>query len=282
MQTFPLPSAFETNSHVPAPGWPVAAPSLPCPRVRLFDIDIAQIGLAAAVKQIQEWCRGPRSPCRYVVTPNVDHLVILNERADFRAAYTDADLVLADGWPVVLASRLLGRGLPERVAGSDVVPALFQGWSTESPLRVYLLGAAPGVAEEASRRLSVCPGVMVAGSYSPPPGFENDERENQFILQQISCAAPDLLLVGLGAPKQELWVHTHRRRLHARVAFCGGAVIDFLAGSRVRAPRWMQQSGLEWLHRLANEPRRLARRYWRDACIFPQLFWREWKRARAR
>ena len=99
-------------------------------------------------------------------------------------------------------------------------------------------------------------------------------------LVKDQVARPDVLVVGLGAPKQELWVHKHRERLTAKVALCVGATIDFLAGERRRAPAWMQEAGLEWLYRVASEPRRLAARYAKDALIFPRLFAREWWRLR--
>jgi N-acetylglucosaminyldiphosphoundecaprenol N-acetyl-beta-D-mannosaminyltransferase len=165
------------------------------------------------------------------------------------------------------------------VAGSDLVPALCQLASeADRPLRLFLLGAMPGVAERAKenieRRWSP---VSVAGLYSPPFGFEKDDDENAKILDMIAAAQPDILVVGLGAPKQEFWVHDHRRQIAAPAALCVGATIDFLAGEKKRAPRWMQKSGLEWLHRMASEPKRLARRYAKDAWIFPQLVWQEWQ-----
>jgi N-acetylglucosaminyldiphosphoundecaprenol N-acetyl-beta-D-mannosaminyltransferase len=107
--------------------------------------------------------------------------------------------------------------------------------------------------------------------------FENDDRRT-FDLAAVAAAAPDLLVVGLCAPKQELWVHRHHRQLQAKVALCAGATIDFLAGHRRRSPAWMQLIGLEWVHRVLAEPRRLAGRYARDAWVFPQLVWREWRR----
>jgi N-acetylglucosaminyldiphosphoundecaprenol N-acetyl-beta-D-mannosaminyltransferase len=113
------------------------------------------------------------------------------------------------------------------------------------------------------------------GTYSPPLGFENDDAETARILIAIAAAAPDLLVVGLGAPKQELWVHRHHRQLSANVALCVGATIDFLAGKKRRSPVWMRRAGLEWAHRVMVEPRRLAGRYARDAWVFPQLVWRE-------
>jgi N-acetylglucosaminyldiphosphoundecaprenol N-acetyl-beta-D-mannosaminyltransferase len=231
--------------------------------------------------QAVEWVlatakKGPR-PCQFVVTPNADHALILQENPRLRSAYRDAALVIADGWPVVLASRLLGRPLAERVTGSDLVPSVFAAASPRDPIRVYLLGAAPGVAERASRVIEQrYPGVRVVGAYGPPFGFERDAAENDRILERINAACAELLLVGLGAPKQELWVHTHRERIDAAVALCIGATIDFLAGEKARAPWIMQRLGLEWFHRAMTEPRRLVPRYARNAIEFPKLVYREW------
>jgi N-acetylglucosaminyldiphosphoundecaprenol N-acetyl-beta-D-mannosaminyltransferase len=232
------------------------------------------------IEQLQAWCAAPRAAaCRYVVTPNVDHLVILKNRADLREAYEEASLVLADGAPLVMASRWFGKPLPERVAGSDLVPQLFAA-SAAAPIRLFLLGAASGVAEIAADRIhGTWTGIDVVGTYSPPIGFENDATENERIFTAISAVKPDLLIIGLGAPKQELWIHKNRHRVGAKVAICAGATIDFLAGHRRRSPLWMRRVGLEWLHRVASEPRRLAGRYARDAWEFPQLLWREWRRS---
>jgi N-acetylglucosaminyldiphosphoundecaprenol N-acetyl-beta-D-mannosaminyltransferase len=249
-------------------------------RIRLFGIEIDALRMNDAVARVFDWLDQPAGPCRFVVTPNVDHTVLVQTNAELRAAYRDAGLVLADGWPVVAASRLLRRPLPERVAGSDLTPALFAAAQHQRPLRVYLLGAAPGVGERAAKNIRQrWPAVEVVGVYSPPLGFERDEQENRAILDRIRAAAPDVLIVGLGAPKQELWVHRHQHELAARAALCVGATIDFLAGEKRRAPKVLQRIGLEWLHRMLSEPRRLVRRYARDAWIFPQLVWREWRAA---
>jgi N-acetylglucosaminyldiphosphoundecaprenol N-acetyl-beta-D-mannosaminyltransferase len=244
----------------------------------LFGMKIARVTMRETIDQLLAWCREPRpQSCRYVVTPNVDHAVMFQHRGDLREAYADAALVLADGAPIVAASRLFGKALPERVAGSDLVPKLF-GAAHSFPLRVFLLGAAEGVAELAAQRIHKdWPEVRVVGTYSPPVGFEKDAAENARILGAIAAAAPDLLVVGFGAPKQELWVHRYQVEVQAKVALCVGATIDFLAGHRRRSPVWMRRTGLEWLHRVAAEPRRLAARYARDAWEFPQLLWREWR-----
>jgi N-acetylglucosaminyldiphosphoundecaprenol N-acetyl-beta-D-mannosaminyltransferase len=246
-------------------------------RVTLFGMQIDSLTMPQTIERIQSWIAAG-GPCRYAVTPNVDHAVMYQHSEPLRKAYADASLVLADGMPVLWASRLLRRPLPQRVPGSDLVPALFQ--SAQQPLTVYLLGAAPGVAERAAWQIERrWPQVRVVGSYSPPLGFERDERENLEILARIRTSRPDVLIVGLGAPKQELWLQAHRDQIAAPVALAVGATIDFLAGEKARAPRWMRRIGLEWVHRLFTEPRRLAARYARDAWIFPQLVWSEWRTA---
>jgi len=249
--------------------------------VRLFGMEIDRVTMSQAVERVLDLAADHESGCRYVVTPNLDHAVMFQENSALRAAYADAALILADGWPLVTASRWLGKPLPERVAGSDLTPALFSAaCQTRRPLRVFLLGAAPGVAERAAQAIEKrWPAVHVCGHCSPPLGFEREPATNKRILEQVAAARPDLLVVGLGAPKQELWLHAHRDELEVPVALGVGATIDFLAGERRRAPRWMQQVHLEWLHRLASEPRRLAARYWRDATVFPRLLYRDWREA---
>ncbi len=283
-----IPQAVATTSRLPLDFrrpqqiQPAAAIDHP-PIVRLFGMKIDSLTMAQTLDAVLGWCRQPRGvACRYVVTPNVDHAVMFQTNDQLRAAYAGAALVLADGAPVVVASRLLGRSLPERVAGSDLAPALFKRVDTEDAdsqaLRVFLLGAGPGVADRAAANIeSRWRGVQVVGTLSPPLEFERRPAENERILRAIAGAAPDLLLVGLGAPKQELWVHAHADRLAAKAALCIGATIDFLAGEKRRAPRWMRRLGLEWIHRLAAEPQRLGKRYLRDAWIFPQLVWRDWR-----
>jgi N-acetylglucosaminyldiphosphoundecaprenol N-acetyl-beta-D-mannosaminyltransferase len=254
--------------------------------VRLFGMTVDVLTMRETVDAVLGWTREARgAACRFVVTPNVDHAVIFQSSEPLRAAYAAASLVLADGAPVVVASRLLRRGLPERVPGSDLAPAMFKRVAADRPgggppLRVFLLGAGPGVAERAAANIATrWPGVEVVGTLSPPLGFECDAAENERILASIAAVQPDLLLVGFGAPKQELWTHAHAARIEAKAALCIGATIDFLAGEKRRAPRWMRRLGIEWMHRLSTEPRRLAKRYLRDAWIFPRLVWREWRGA---
>jgi N-acetylglucosaminyldiphosphoundecaprenol N-acetyl-beta-D-mannosaminyltransferase len=244
---------------------------------QLFGITIHSLDMQGAVARVLALASDQGAPrCRYVVTPNLNHIVMLSQREDLHAAYSDAALVVADGSPLLWTARALGHPLPCRIAGSDLVPAIFEAVSASAPLTTFFLGAAPGVAERAKLNVERrWPHVRVVGTHSPPMGFEYDPRENGRALELVAQARPDLLLVGLGAPKQELWVHRHQDQLCAAVALCVGATIDFLAGEKSRAPRWMRKLALEWLYRVAQEPKRLAPRYFWDGVRFPRILYRE-------
>ena len=212
-----------------------------------------------------------------VFTPNVDHVVNAERMPALAEAYARADLCLADGMPLVWASRVLGPALPERVAGSDLAGPLlaraaFLGW------RVFLLGGRSGAAENAAEALRRS-GVQVVGAEGPPVGA--DGSVDPAVLERIRTAAPSLLLVGLGSPKQELFIDRYRPGLGSAVCFACGAVIDFLAGEFPRAPRWMVRTGLEWAYRLGREPRRLWRRYLVNDPAFLRILARDWNARRS-
>ncbi len=250
-------------------------------RIPLCGATVDALRLDEAVTLMLEWATAPQERLRYVVTPNVHHAVLLQESQDLRDAYDGADLVLADGVPLIVLAKLVGEPLPERVAGSDLVPLMLA--RAPKGLRVFLLGAGPGVGDRAAARIhEQWPGVEVVGVYDPPMGFDRDPAATAHAVERVNAAAPDLLVIGLGAPKQEKWVHAHRDQLNARVAVCAGATIDFLAGELARAPEWMQRHGLEWAHRVWSEPRRLGPRYARDAVAFPRVALREFADRRRR
>jgi N-acetylglucosaminyldiphosphoundecaprenol N-acetyl-beta-D-mannosaminyltransferase len=196
-----------------------------------------------------------------VFTPNVDHVVMADENARFRDVYSRASLSLADGMPLLWASRLLGKRLPEKVSGSDFVPLLLER-AAERQWRVYFLGGAPGVAALAREKLrDQLPRLEVVGVDAPriEPGGPAGERDR--LVERIRETRPHIVLVALGAPKQELWIDEVRDALRPAVLLGVGASLDFVAGVVPRAPRWMSNAGLEWLFRLRREPRRLWRRY---------------------
>ncbi len=210
----------------------------------------------------------------YVVTPNVDHVVRLEKDEKFCGAYRDASLVLTDGQPLIWISRLLKCPIREKISGSDLFPRLC-GLAAAQGYRMYFLGAAEGVAQLAAENLKkVYPKLVVTGTYSPPYGFEKDPAEVEKIWEMIKKASPDLLIVGLGTPKQEIFLWENRDRLDGILAFGFGASLDFAAGKARRAPRWMQKCGLEWFYRLCREPRRLFKRYLVDDVKILPLVWK--------
>lgn len=194
-----------------------------------------------------------------VFTPNVDHIVMAEHDATFRAAYEAASLSLVDGTPVLWASRALGDALPEKISGSDFAPALLEV-AAKKKWRIYLLGGAEGSAEKAAKVLEER-GVKVVGFSSPRVTVSASADAHAVIADEIIRAAPDVILVALGAPKQELFSYAIAERVRPAVLLGVGATIDFLAGAVPRAPAWVSRSGLEWLYRLGREPRRLWRRY---------------------
>ena len=247
-------------------------------RVKLFGVEIDLYSMSETVDIIMQWIRQPEKNCKFVVTPNVDHIVKVQVDIGLQAAYKQAALVVTDGKPVVWAASLLGLNIPGTVPGSDLVPAIFDvAQASKTPIKVFLLGAMPGVADRAKENiLEKWPIVKVVGTLSPNFGFDKKPKESQAICDAVNNSDADLLVLGLGAPKQELWVTQYAPHIQVKVALCVGATIDFLAGEKARAPVWMRKMGLEWLHRMFSEPRRLAKRYLIDAVVFPRLILKEW------
>jgi N-acetylglucosaminyldiphosphoundecaprenol N-acetyl-beta-D-mannosaminyltransferase len=200
-------------------------------------------------------------PCQQVVTVNPEFLMAAQRDRVFQRAINEAALVVADGMGIVWATRFLREPVPERITGTDLLPLLAQRCA-EKGYRLYLLGAAPGVAELAAERLrTLAPGVQIVGTYagSPAPTEEDD------ILERVRAAQVDVLCVAYGAPAQELWIYRNLARLPVAVALGVGGAYDFLSGRQRRAPRAMQRLGLEWLYRLYREPWR-----WRRMLALPQ------------
>lgn len=204
-----------------------------------------------------------------VLTPNVDHVVLAEHDDALVAAYAGASLSLVDGKPLVWLGRLLGRPFPDKISGSDLVEPLAERAAREG-LPLFLLGAKEGVGARAAAALSSrYPSLRVAGVLAPPLGFDADVEHNRAVVAKVCAARPALVLVALGAPRQERWIEAHRHALAPAVLLGIGGTLDFLAGEKVRAPRLLSELGLEWAFRLAQEPRRMAERYLvRDRAFF--------------
>jgi len=243
------------------------------PSIAILGVPFDNVTTSEALDRIDQMIIS-RKP-HYLATANVDFLVKAREDVELRRILFDADLVLCDGTPLLWVSRFLGNPLPERVAGADVVPRLMQ-LAAERKYRIFLLGATPdSVARAADNLLDANPELNIVGYYSPP--FNKlIEMDHEEIKHRIATARPDVLLVSFGCPKQEKWIAMHYRDLGVPVAAGVGATIDFLAGKIPRAPIWMQHSGLEWIYRLIQEPRRLFRRYIKDLWIFSWSILAQW------
>ena len=202
-----------------------------------------------------------------VFTVNPDHLCHLQANAAFHAAYQQADVVTCDSHYVKLAMRLTGRPVQHRLPGSDIVPTMCRHFRDDPSVKVFLLGAKPGVAQRAAERINAAAGrPLVVGALGPSMRFVDDPAEVDDAVARIQASGATVLLVGLGAPKQEILIARLRRRLPGVGTLIGvGATIDYEAGEVVRAPVWMRRVGLEWFHRVATEPRRYLMRYVRSA-----------------
>lgn len=221
--------------------------------VNILGIPIDKITMNQAVDiLIKSITRGER---KYVCTPNSEILAMAQEDGELKTALREADMLIADGMGVVLASHIVGKPLPERVAGFDLMENLLEK-SNEMNLKIFLFGAAPGVAEQAKINIvNTYPNIRIAGVENGYGYKENEEA----IIEKINYEEPDILFVALGAPRQEKWLHDNSWRLKAAVSIGVGGSFDILAGKKTRAPKTMQKLGLEWLYRLIKEPSRYKR-----------------------
>lgn len=228
-------------------------------RIRLLGVPIDRLTAPAAITAILAALREGRGG--WVVTPNLDHLRRLVRDPEFAAICEDADLRLADGMPLVWASRLQRTPLPQRVAGSDLIWSLSEAAARQGR-SIYLLGGNPGAAARAAEILATrFPGLLIAGVSCPEFGFDSDPARRQTVLAAVAGSRPDLVYVALGSPKQERLIRELRPLVPSAWCLGLGISFSFVTGEVRRAPRWMQRIGLEWAHRLRQEPRRLAGRY---------------------
>lgn len=231
-------------------------------RIKFMNTDIDNLTMAETLNEIDKLIQ--KKNCSYVITPNVDHIVRLEKDEELQKVYKNASLILTDGKPLIWISKWYKTPIKEKISGSDLFPRVCQ-LAANKNYTMYLLGAAEGVADTAAKNLmKKYPGLNIVGTYSPPFGFEKSKQEMNKIKTQIQDVHPDILIVGLGCPKQEKFMYYHCKELGVPISFGLGASIDFEAGNIKRAPKWMSNHGLEWLYRFSKEPKRLFKRYFVD------------------
>jgi len=232
------------------------AESLVCIR----GLPVSRQGFVETTALVAEWI-GRCDQCRYFSCVNAHSAEAANRDEAFMAALQAADLLVADGVGVILASRILGEAIKERTTGPGIFMEISRRLNHEGGRAVFYLGGSPNtLARIVARHEAEFPHLRVAGTYSPPYQATYAESELAAMVDMVNAARPDVLWVGLGAPKQEKWVYANRHRL--RVPVCGpiGAMFDYFAGTVQMPPRWVDRAGLHWAYRLAQEPRRLWRR----------------------
>ena len=228
-------------------------------RMKFMNTEIDNLTMQETLQAIDRLIQENKSA--YVVTPNVDHIVQLEKSKELQAVYKNASLILADGKPLLWIAKWYGTPIKEKISGSDLFPLLCN-MAAKKKYKMFFLGAAEGVAAKAAKNLAnKFKGLQVVGTYSPPFVFEKSQDEMDKIKSMIKEAAPHILIVGLGCPKQEKFMYHHCKELGVPISLGLGASFDFEAGNIKRAPRWMSNHGLEWLFRITQDPKRMAKRY---------------------
>jgi N-acetylglucosaminyldiphosphoundecaprenol N-acetyl-beta-D-mannosaminyltransferase len=244
-------------------------------RVCIDKVVVDPVTIDEAVKRISSILGEVRERAAHVVTMNAQFVKIAHQEPRFAELLGRADLGVADGLSLVWASRWLGRSVPERVAGVDLMVRLCEVAARDGKT-AYFLGGTPGAASATAQQLSNnFQGLNIVGVDCPPIGFHDDPDQSTHVADRIEQAKPDLLFVGLGAPKQEYWIERHAH-LPAKVMIGIGGSFELIAGLRKRAPLLLQKAGCEWLWRLCMEPRRLWRRYLFGNAIFIFLVFKQW------
>ncbi len=237
-------------------------------QVEILNIPIDNISVSDFLDQLK---------AGVVFTPNVDHLMKLQKDIDFVRAYSQADFRVCDSQVLLLASKFLGTPIEAKISGSDLFPMFCEHHRHNEHIKIFLLGGKEGVARQAQSRINQRIGrQIIVQAHSPSFGFEQDEAECEKILNMIRQSSATVLVVGVGAPKQEKWIAKHKDQLpNIDIFLAVGAAIDFEAGHKPRAPELVSQLGVEWLYRLVSEPRRLWKRYLLDDLPFLWLILKE-------
>lgn len=232
-------------------------------RIKFLNTEVDNLTMDEAVQRVDELVHLGRPS--YVVTPNLDHICLLEKDTEFAEVYKNADLILTDGKPLIWISKLRKQPIKQKISGSDFFPKVCEMAAKEG-YGIYILGAAEGVADKAAKNLiNRFHNLSIVGTYSPSYGFEKSKDEIEKIMNLVREAKPDILAVSLGSPKGEKFIYKYLMDMKVPVSMSIGATIDFEAGNVKRAPKWMSEHGLEWLFRISQDPKRMIQRYARDA-----------------
>ncbi|HAT12532.1 MAG TPA: glycosyltransferase [Microcoleaceae bacterium UBA9251] len=234
--------------------------------VNLLNVSIDNLSITELLERLD--CEGG-----LVFTPNVDHLIKLQYDREFYEAYKTSNYRVCDSQILIYASHFLGTPIKEKISGSDLFPAFYTYHKNNESIKIFLLGAAVGVASKAKEQINQKIGrEIVIQAYSPSFGFEKNEEECDKIVELINQSGATVLAIGVGSPKQEKWLVKYRNKLtNIKILLGIGATIDFEAGCKARAPKWMSKVGIEWVYRLLREPRRLWKRYLIEGLPFFRL-----------
>lgn len=210
-----------------------------------------------------DYCVERRTPCQ-IVGVNVDQALRVIEDKYSGEIFKNAEIIFTDGKPIIWMAKWLKRPIVEKVSGPDIMLKLCER-AAQKGYKIFLLGAGPGVAANAAKKLEKdYPGLTCVGTYSPPFGFEKDKVEMDKIIKMLKDSKADQLFVGMGSPKQDVFIYENMNKYQIPVSYSMGAALDFIGGGAKRAPKWMSDHGLEWFHRFLQNPRRLFKRYFVD------------------
>lgn len=245
---------------------------MPLNRVKFMNTYIDNVTKAEAIEHIEK-CIQERKISQ-IITPNVDQIVRMEKDEYFKEICNNCELLLVDGTPLMWIAKKYKKPFKEKICGSDLMPELCE-LAAKKGYKIFILGAAPGVAALAAEKLKEKnPELIVAGTYSPPVGFEKDQHEIDYINEMLRESKADMLFVGMGVPKQDIFVYENMEKYQIPTSFSIGGTIDFIAGKQKRAPKWINKIGMEWFYRFLCNPKRLFKRYFVDDIKILKLYFK--------
>ena len=239
------------------------------PKYNILGIQVSSISMSNLLKDFAGLIQS-HTKANVCITP-VNSILAARKNPQVASIYNNASYTLCDGVPVLWASQFLGTPIEQRITGLDLLPALLE-FSSKNNFSLFFLGASPGVGEALKAKAKwLYPSINIKGVYCPPFATKFDKEENDKIIAAINAVEPDIVLVSLTAPKQDIWISENLEKLNTKIAIGIGGAFEVTAGLINRAPQWMQKLGIEWFYRFLQEPKRMFKRYFIEAPIFIPL-----------